>query len=496
MDLIMLFDKKMESNSKLNIAQTCLIGLGFLSCSLAWGMYNFYLPRILAGYSTELGILRVGYFTGDNRLLYANLVMVLDNVFAIFIQPLFGGFSDKLKSKYGRRTPFLIIGIPVASVCLFISPFVTKMNVYILMFVSLMFIVVIFNLAMAIYRAPVVALMPDLTPSEHRSMANVIINLMGGVGGAVGWLIPVVMGKVGFIKANIIEYATFETQDFFALDAGVFWTTGLFLVVVLVLFMRFVHEEPTGTSFWKLDKNTRKDTKHVSVLSELKLIFTHKDKSSAFMFLTLFFWSASSDAFSTNLSLWGPEYALLDDTALMIMNVFMGVSVAVLGYIGAKLSQKKGRLWTIKIGIILMSVSYLGIIIFQEMRRSGLDLLGFLGISLSVGFNSCGGALIGIAAITVTWQLAPKERLGAYTGLYYVFKQTGSVLAPILIGGILSAFTPALGSTKVWLLLLPFCMLLSIIASIMFHYVKKGEVGDSLTDDEVEKLKEELRVDD
>lgn len=492
----MAIGQPINQTSKLNFKQTALIGLGFLSCSLAWGMYNFYLPRILAGYSTELGMLRVGYFTGDNRLLYANIIMVLDNVFAIFIQPIFGDISDRLKSKYGKRTPFLLIGIPVASICLFLSPFVAKLSIYLLMFISLMFIVVIFNLAMAIYRAPVVALMPDLTPSEHRSMANVIINIMGGIGGAVGWLIPVLMGKIGFIQARIIDYATFETQDFFVLDAAVFWSTGLIMVIVLLLFLKYVHEEPTGTGFWKLDKIDKRDPKHANILAEIKFIFTHKDKSSAFMFLTLFFWSASTDAFSTNLSLWGPEYALMDDTALMVMNLFMGVSVAVLGYIGAKLSQKKGRLWTIRVGILLMTISYLGIIIFQEFGRNGFGLLGFLGISISMGINACGGALIAIAAITVTWQLAPKDKIGAYTGLYYVFKQTGSVLAPIMAGAILSIFTPLLGTTGVWVLFVPFCMVLSILAYFTFRYVKKGEVGDSLTDDDIQKLKEELKIDD
>src|SRR5699024_366950 len=36
--------------------------------------------------------------------------------------------------------------------------------------------------AMTIYRAPVIALMPDHTPVEKRSTANGVINFMGGVG--------------------------------------------------------------------------------------------------------------------------------------------------------------------------------------------------------------------------------------------------------------------------------------------------------------------------
>jgi MFS family permease len=47
---------------------------------------------------------------------------------------------------------------------------------------SLMAVVIIFNFVMSTWRAPVVALMPDITPPSLRSKANGVINLMGGLG--------------------------------------------------------------------------------------------------------------------------------------------------------------------------------------------------------------------------------------------------------------------------------------------------------------------------
>ena len=41
---------------------------------------------------------------------------------------------------------------------------------------------------MAIWRTPVVALMPDITPSKYRSQANGIINFMGGIGAIIAFL--------------------------------------------------------------------------------------------------------------------------------------------------------------------------------------------------------------------------------------------------------------------------------------------------------------------
>jgi len=41
---------------------------------------------------------------------------------------------------------------------------------------------------MALFRTPVVALMPDITPSRFRSQANGIINFMGGLGALLVFL--------------------------------------------------------------------------------------------------------------------------------------------------------------------------------------------------------------------------------------------------------------------------------------------------------------------
>ena len=43
--------------------------------------------------------------------------MAIDNVLALFMLPLFGTLSDKCKSRFGRRTPFIVVGTIIACVC-------------------------------------------------------------------------------------------------------------------------------------------------------------------------------------------------------------------------------------------------------------------------------------------------------------------------------------------------------------------------------------------
>jgi MFS family permease len=70
---------------------------------------------------------------------------------------------------------------------------------------------------MAFWRTPVVALMPDITPSKYRSQANGIINLMGGIGTIIASLVgstlyeinvafPFWMGSVLVILAALLVF--------------------------------------------------------------------------------------------------------------------------------------------------------------------------------------------------------------------------------------------------------------------------------------------------
>ena len=105
--------------------------------------------------------------------------MAADNVLAVFLLPLLGSLSDKVDTRWGKRTPFIVVGTVLAVVLMMLLPHADKTGNFVLFVISLFFLLI----AMGLYRSPAVALMPDLTPKPLRSQANAIINLMGAVGG-------------------------------------------------------------------------------------------------------------------------------------------------------------------------------------------------------------------------------------------------------------------------------------------------------------------------
>ena len=158
---------------KLNSKRTILVGLAFLSICAFWQMYDSIVPLILTK-------------TFHMNETFSGAIMAADNILALFLLPFFGSVSDKSHTKIGKRMPFILFGTGCAIILMNILPLLD--NSYAAQpsgFKTASFVIVLGLLlvAMGTYRAPAVALMPDVTPKPLRSRANAIINLMGAVGG-------------------------------------------------------------------------------------------------------------------------------------------------------------------------------------------------------------------------------------------------------------------------------------------------------------------------
>ncbi len=155
-----------ESTPKLNVKQTFLIGLAFFSSEIAWALYNAQVPLLLRAYLSSLFMI--------------GLLMAIDNIIGVILQPIMGSISDNTRSKFGRRMPFLLIGIPLGALFFALIPTETSL---ITLFLWMLF----FGISMGLYRAQAVSIMPDFVKPVNRSKGNGIINLMGGLGVTFGY---------------------------------------------------------------------------------------------------------------------------------------------------------------------------------------------------------------------------------------------------------------------------------------------------------------------
>ncbi len=88
---------------KLNYKRTVFVGFAFFLICAFWQVYDVTIAMTL---TSKFGMSQTA----------SGIVMALDNILALFMLPLFGGISDRCKSRSGRRTPFIRTGT-ILAVC-------------------------------------------------------------------------------------------------------------------------------------------------------------------------------------------------------------------------------------------------------------------------------------------------------------------------------------------------------------------------------------------
>ena len=381
-----------KSNGKLDVKKTILTGFGFLATSIAWAIYDPYITKILNKILSESEFITslsnslasaipwIGKFaeaqgqstisaTGGFSLvpLFIGIIMTFDNIFGVIFQPTFGKLSDNCHSRLGKRRPFIVSCAPISAILFALIPVVALNSSAELQLPLTMLTVILFVFSMSLWRAPVVALMPDLTPPQLRSEGNAIINLMGGVGSAVG----MVAGTIGIALCTLIAgYSKAEiTADETVSFPYVFFVGALVMVIGMLVLLFFVKEEDTSIRLkgemnqYADDKALRKAQKEEAKKkkAELKAIKLSKAerKSLIFMLGTLFFLFCASNAITTFFSLFAQEILhMITSEATFIMLIFAVCSGAAAIPAG-KMGKKMGRKKTIMAGLAVFLAAFI-----------------------------------------------------------------------------------------------------------------------------------------
>ncbi|MCG3218965.1 MAG: MFS transporter [Candidatus Heimdallarchaeota archaeon] len=397
---------------KLNYTKTYAIGLAFLTVSMFWAHYNGFVQAYLKD-TYELSYTMIGF------------VMTIDNYIAFFLQPWIGAKSDNTKTRFGKRMPYIMVGVPLAAIFFALIPVMDGQALW--LFIGTL---VLFNLSMAIYRSPAVALMPDLTKSKHRSKANGIINLMGGVGAAVMLLLGAAVHKV-------------SPELSFLMGS---------LIAVLSLVLLFVMVKEPEVS----EKEEKKEV--VSLREEAKKVFKNEDKSQLIMFFAIASWFMAWNAIESHWTNFLHEMLDIPKEDAQSALFFFSLMFILSAFPGGWLGAKYGRIPTMKVGLLM----------FVIILAVGNTLTTLGGYKIMLAFAGIAWGLVNINSIVVVWEHS-KRNLGAGTGLYYAFASLAAVTGPPLAGVFLDIDVA---------LLIPFSTFFLEVAFVLMFFVKTGEVGD------------------
>jgi len=415
------WQKKPQFNAK----TVMLISFGFFASSAAWSIYNTNVNRALNDLISNLAI--VGF------------LMTLDNIIGVIIQPLIGSLSDKTKSRFGRRMPFIMMFLPVSAISFIFIPLV-KTDLALLLVVML-----IFNFSMALWRSPTVALMPDFVAPPDRSKGNGIVNFLGGIGAVFAFALGGTLIKVnqflGFLVTAIVMFAAL----------------GVLLLGV---------KEPDTRNWNFTDERTKEK---ISVFKRFKEVVKENEKSTLFILFAIFAWFVGYQGLESLWSIYAGDFFAMDEGDATFMLTFVALPFMVFdipaGYLGKKITRKK----TIMIGLILgATMLFIGNWIKGAGNTSVMYIIFILfGISW---------ALININSIAIVWELAPSAKhIGTYTGLYYFFSFLAAIIGPTIVGTLMEY---VVGAGNMFIL----CCAAFIAAFLLMFKVKRGEA--SLTEEE------------
>lgn len=423
---------------KLNYKRTILIGFAFMAILAFWQFYDQVIPYLL---EVKFG----------RDVFESKVFMAMDNVLAVFMLPLFGKLSDNTRTRLGKRTPYILYGT-IASVILIcvLAYFESKNN-----FWGFIIVLMALLIAMATYRSPAVAYMPDVTEKPLRSKGNAIINLVGYIGGIFATILMMFMlnGGEKYIENGELKIKYPESLSF----TPVFIIIAAFMLVAVLIMVFTVNENKAlAETNIKDEEEEGGEKKKLSkqVLCSLVLILT-----------SVLLWYTAYNGVTTSFSMycfniWGID--LGDSSMLLTVATVAAIAAFVpLGILSSKIGRKKAVL----LGIVLMTVCYtVAIFVSADVATKSPWLM-----YLMFGIIGIGWASINVNSFPMVVEMCTGSDVGKYTGYYYTFSMAAQIVTPLLSGWLIK--TLPMG----YKILFPYAVIFSAASFITMCFVRHGD---------------------
>ena len=411
---------------KLNYKRTILVGFAFFLISAFWQAYDAIVPLIL---TNHFGLPQAA----------SGAVMSIDNVLAVFLLPIFGAISDKVNSKYGKRTPFIFFGSIVAIISFVgltfvdnyqlarvisagiptvaeISPesaaelalkLTTENPLPLIGFIATLLVVL---LAMATFRSPAVALMPDVTVKPLRSKGNAIINLTGTAGG----ILVLVLGMIFATSKNkFMEYTPY------VIAVTAIMLTGLVIFMLTVKEKQWADqmaEDSVRLGIEEASAGEADNKDHKLSRSELG--------SLLLILASVALWYIGYNSITSKYSVYATNVLGFDyNFTLIIAQAAAIVSYIPVGIIASKIGRRK----TILAGVVMLASAFF---IGNFITPSTPEIVMYPVFILA----GMGWATINVNSFPMVVELARGGDVGKYTGYYYTASMAAQIVAPILSG--------------------------------------------------------------
>ncbi|THC47405.1 MFS transporter [Streptomyces sp. A1499] len=367
---------------------TFLVALAVFAQESTWNFYESQVPPLLREHLTSAAVV--------------GLLMGMDNLLGIFIQPWIGAQSDRTRTPWGRRMPYLIVGMPIAAVLFALIPH-TATSLPLL--IGLMFS---YALVANTFKPIAEALVPDFIAPERRSRANAAVKTATSITTIVAALISLLLvddhPKIAFAIPALIM---------------------LISIGVLTLTVKD-RCSPAYLSLPAKSAESHVDPAAPRVRDSFIDIIKDRDRSRLLLLTAIFLFGGAWASSRSLITPYGMETLQLSRGDAGSLALPSGIAFIVAAYPAAVFAERFGRLRVMAVGMATFAAAML----------LGTTVQNPVGTIVALCVAAAGGACFLVNGVVVLWNLAPSAQVfAAYGGLYTASWSAGGFLGPALVGG-------------------------------------------------------------
>ena len=446
---------------KLNYKRTILVGFAFFLISAFWQAYDAIVPLVL---TNHFGLPQA----------ISGVVMSIDNVLAVFMLPIFGALSDKVMTKMGKRTPFILVGT-IAAVVAFIS--LTFIDNYQLSTILESGLPERYKIAAdalkeanatlkaagkindvaaieAAHKA-IEAINADIGVIQEETLAITLGNIWPLIGFIVVLLITLIsmatfrspavalmpdvtikplrskgnaiinlMGTAGGIIVLVLGMVFKTSGDKYMQYTGYVFAVCSIMILGLVIFLTTVREKKWAAEMEEQTKALGLEEATTNLNEGNRSLSKAEMKSLLLILASVALWYIGYNSITSKYSVYATNVLFFDfNFTLIIAQAAAVVAYIPVGIVASKIGRRK----TILAGIIMLATAFFigNFITFSTPEIVMYPVFILAGI---------GWATINVNSFPMVVELAKGGEVGKYTGYYYTASMAAQIVAPILSG--------------------------------------------------------------
>ncbi|MDQ3786283.1 MAG: MFS transporter, partial [Actinomycetota bacterium] len=389
---------------------TFYVALAAFAQESTWNFYDAQVPPLLREHLTSAALI--------------GLLMGMDNVLGIVVQPWMGNRSDNTRTRWGRRIPYLAVGLPVAALLFATIPLASTLP-------ALIAVMFAYTLVANSFKPISESLLPDFIRPERRSRANAVVKIAIALTVIVSALI-----------------STFLVDDYPVLS---FWLPSALMIVAAAVLVTRVRDSASPAYQAAVAEEAAEQAAPTARMRAVLLdIVRDADRARLLVIVAIFLFGCAWFASRSLITTYGMESLGLSRGDAGGLTLLSGVAYLLAAFPLALLAERVGRLRVMAGGMALFVLA----MVVGTVAHSATGTV----VALCVGAVGAAGFMINAAVIL--WNLAPSSRvLGTYSGLYTVGWYSGGFVGPAVVGGMVDLTS--------WDLMLVEAALLAVLAVLV-----------------------------